>query len=328
MPSQPRPLFVFGCPRSGTSLLGRLLGAHPNIAIPYESHLYDAVFPFVGRTAELEGERPSTRLLSEILRTEHIKMWRPQPSLAQTMEAITRPGFHGIVEALLRAWAQGQGKARWGEKTPQHTLHWRTILEGFPDLQAIHLVRDGRDVALSYKAVFFGPKHVYPLAGRWIRYLKAAAGARAALGDDGFLTVRYEDLVGEPESELRRICDFVGEQFTPAMLTFYREDVAARADRHNAENLRSPILSHNVGKWRTQMTARELRIFEALAGDALEQYGYPRAQQDARISTWEALSCRYLEGPPRRVLAMVRNRQGQRLALQSLRLRLAFGLGL
>jgi hypothetical protein len=302
-----------------------MLASHPNLAVPYESHLYDSVFPIVQRYGHPSRRSAQARLVSEILRTEPIRRWTPPPSLADTLGAIQRDDFHGIVEALMRTWAASQGKSHWGEKTPQHTLCWRAISAGFPRLQVIHLVRDGRDVALSYRAAHFGPKHVYPLARRWRNYLAAAEEAQANLGDQAFLQVRYEDLVTEPEGELRRICRFLGEEFAPSMLTFY-DCRTFHIDQRNAQNLRRPVMSQNTGRWRTGMTAREVRIFEALAGTCLERYGYPRAFGSPHVSTWEALSCRYLEHPPRRISALLRNRGGFRLAFEKLRLRVCLSV--
>jgi Sulfotransferase family len=321
-----RPFFIFGCGRSGTSLLSRMLDAHSRIAVPFESHLYDRFYPLAQRYADLRDPARRARLVEKILRTEHMREWTPPPSLQETLAAVRRPDFHGIVEALLGTWTRAGGKYRWGEKTPDHTLWWRTILVGFPDLQVIHLIRDGRDVALSFRAAPFGPKHVYYQARRWIQYLSAAEEAQAVLGDAAFLTVRYEDLVAEPERELRRICAFLGEEFTPGMLGFYHGGVTYPTDRRNLANLRGPVLADNTQKWRTRLTPRELRIFEALAGAQLERYGYPRVLIQPRLAAWEALSCRYLENPPRRVLAMLGNRQGHRYALEMLRLNLSLRL--
>lgn len=323
-----RPFFIFGCPRSGTSLLTRMLDSHPNLAIPYETHLYNRVYPLVRRYCDLSRPRTRARLVAEILRTDPLTKWSPRPSLAETLAAISRDDFHGIFEGLMRAWTRRQGKSRWGEKTPPHTLCWRTILAGFPDLQVIHLIRDGRDVALSHKAAPFGPKHVYAVAQRWVQYLSAAEEAQAALGERAFLSVRYEDLVAEPERELRRICTFLGEGFTPAMLAFHNDAITYPTDRRNFDNLRRPLLSDNTEKWRRRMSARELRIFEAVAGAELERYGYARSLRDPRISVWEAASCRYLEHPPQRALAMLRNRQGYRFTIQRLRLNARIRLGL
>ena len=317
------PFFIFGCPRSGTSLLSTMLGMHPHLAIPNESHLYDNVYPFVERGVDLSQATVRTRLVAEIHRSEFISNWSPPPLVSETVSKITRTDFHGVVDALMHSWASKQGKSRWGEKTPQHTLCWRSIVAGFPDVQVIHLVRDGRDVMLSYRSAFFGPKHVYPLALRWNQYLGAAEAAQTFLGESGFLQVRYEDLVASPESELRRICNFLGEEFTPEMLAFHQKDRCSWYEKRNAENLRRPIMSDNTGKWRTRMTPRELRIFEALSGDLLERYGYQRALEKASIMRWEALSCRYLEHPPRRLSAMLRNQQAYRLMLDKLRLRVA-----
>jgi hypothetical protein len=315
------PFFIFGCPRSGTSLLSAMLGSHPNLAIPRESHLYDNIYPIVHRRADLTHEPTRARVVSEILRSSHIKNWKPAPTLSETLAAITRPDFHGLVDGLLRSWASKTGKPRWGEKTPQHTLCWRSILSGFDNAQVIHVVRDGRDVALSYRSAFFGPKHVYPLALRWQQYLAAAEEARRALGVGAFLQVRYEDLVAAPEQELRRICSFLGEEFAPAMLTFYNEDRGPRRDTRNAENLRRPVMSGNTAKWRSQMTQRELRIFEALAGPTLKRYSYETALTNPSISGWESFACRYIEHPPKRLYSILRHTLLHKLVVEKLKLR-------
>lgn len=323
----PPPLFVFGSGRSGTSLLSRMLDSHPAIAVPYESHLYNRIYPLV-KGADLTSGPARERLIREILRTRDLQHWTPRPTLEATLAAIRRPGFHGIVEALLESWTASRGKRRWGEKTPHHTFCWRLILEGFPDLKVVHLVRDGRDVALSFRAAPFGPKHVYQAAQHWVRYVTSAEEAGAALGDRAFLLVRYEDLVDGPEEELRRICAFLGEDYDPRMLNYHGGPVVYPTDARNSQNLGRPILADTRGRWRSGLSAREQRIFEAVAAEQLERYGYPVVQRRPRLTSWERLSCRYIEHPPRRLLAMLTNRKGYGFALESLRLSLALRRGL
>jgi hypothetical protein len=315
-----RPLFM--------SLLSRMLDSHPAIGIPYESHLYNRVYPRLRPGTDLSDPATRARLLDQIVRTQGLRHWSPPPPVQATLAAVRRPNFHGLVEALLSTWARSRGKRRWGEKTPHHTLWWREILEGFPDLQVLHIVRDGRDVALSFSEAPFGPKHVYQAARHWARYVDAAEEARAALGAGGFLQVRYEDLLTSPEAELRRICGFLGEPYDPAMLAFYRQDIAYPTDARNEGGLRQPVRAENREKWRSGMSGRQLRIFEALAGAHLERYGYPRAVPSPRLRRWEATSCKYLEHPPRRFLAMLRNRGGYGYTLESVRLSLVLGRGL
>lgn len=298
-----------------------MLDSHPAIAVPYESHLYNRIHPLV-QGMDLDSPTVRERLVRQILSMTDFRHWRPRPSLEGTLAAIRRPGFHGIVEALLESWTLSRGKARWGEKTPHHTLCWQTIREGFPNLKVVHLLRDGRDVALSFRSAPFGPKHVYPAAHHWARFLSAAEAAGAALGEGSFLVIRYEDLVRDPERELRRICALLGEDYDPAMLGYHRQNVAYPTDERNARNLKRPVQGDTCGRWRTGLTIREQRIFEAIAGDHLERYGYPVLQSRPRLTDWERISCRYIEHPPRRLLAMLTNRKGYGFALENLRLSL------
>ncbi len=315
------PIFVFGSGRSGTSLLARMLDTHPAIGVPYESHLYNRIYPLV-RDTDLGPGPAREHVVREILRTRDLQLWTPRPSLEATLAAIHRPGFHGIVEALLGSWTASRGKRRWGEKTPHHTFSWRTIREGFPDLKVLHLVRDGRDVALSFRYAPFGPKHVYQAAQHWTRYLTSAEEAQAALGEGAFHLVRYEDLIADPERELRRICGFLGEDYDPAMLEYHGRGVAYPTDSRNSRNLTRPVLGDTRGRWRTELTGREQRIFEAVAGEHLRRYGYPTGTGRPRISGWERISCEYIEHPPRRLFGMLTNRGGYGFALEGLRLSL------
>ena len=320
------PVFIFGSGRSGTSLLARMLDSHPAIAVPYESHLYNRIFPLV-RDSDLTSVAAREHILREILRMREFQNWTPRPSLEATLAAIRRPGFHGIVEALMECWAASQAKRRWGEKTPHHTLHWRTIREGFPDLKVVHIVRDGRDVALSFRYAPFGPKHVYQAALHWTRYLASAEEAGAALGEGAFLLVRYEDLIEDAPRELQRICAFLGEDYDPAMLEYHGRGVAYPTDARNSRNLTTPVRGDSRGKWRAELTSREQRIFEALAGESLRRYGYPTGEKRARISGWERISCTYIEHPPRRLFGMLTNRGGYGFALEGLRLSLTLRWG-
>lgn len=303
-----------------------MLDSHPAIAVPYESHLYNRIYPLV-RRADFDSASARERLVREVLGTTDLKHWRPRASLEATLAAVRRPGFHGIVEALMESWTRERGKVRWGEKTPHHTLCWQVIREGFPDLKVVHVVRDGRDVALSFRAAPFGPKHVYPAAQHWVRYLEAAEAAGAALGAASYLVVRYEELVSDPERELRRICTLLGEAYDPAMLGYHRAQIPYPTDHRNSRNLKRPVLADSSGRWRTELTVREQRIFEAVAGDHLRRYGYPVREIRPTLTDWERLSCRYLEHPPRRLLAMLMNRKGYGFALENLRLSLALRRG-
>ncbi|WP_371357560.1 hypothetical protein [Hydrocoleum sp. CS-953] len=124
------------------------------------------------------------------------------------------------------------------------------------------------------------------------------------------------------------MCSFLGEEYTPEMLNFYKDNAAYKTDKQNLQNLARPIISSNTEKWRTQMTERQLRIFEAVAGSTLERYGYHRELENPQISSLEKLQFKYIEHPPRKFLAMIKNRKGQIEALQDLKVYFNLRLGL
>ena len=323
-----RPIFIFGSTRSGTSLLSRIVGAHPNIAVPYESHLYNTFYPWLKYYGDLNFAKNREHLVDDILSTDVMNDWHPRPDRKLALKAIDRFDFHGVVNGIMLAWTQGEGKKRWGEKTPDHLFYWREILSGFPNAQVIHLVRDGRDVALSLKQARFGPKHIYHLAKRWVNYLEIVEELKATLDEQSLFEVRYEDLLSDTERVVQNLCHFLGEEFAPEMLAFYTNSSPYLTDRQNQQNLAKPILAKNAGKWRTEMTPRELRIFEAVAGEMLERYGYKMQLTKPKVSALEILNCKYFEHPPRKLIAMLKNHKGHIDALQRMKIysRLKFGV--
>jgi hypothetical protein len=322
------PIFIFGSARSGTSLLSRIIGNHPNIAVPFESHLYNTFYPWLKYYGDLGKRTNAKRLINDILCTDVLQSWDHTPSLERISNNIERYDFHGIVDALISAWAKDYGKIRWGEKTPWHAFYWREIINGFPKAKIIHIVRDGRDSSISWKKARFGPKHYYHLATRWVRYLDIIDDVKKEIDKHSFTEIRYEDLLNHTEKVIQDVCSFLNEEFDSGMLEFYTDQQSYPTDIQNDQNLRKPILKTNTGKWRKEMNQRDLRIFETVAGEYLDKYGYERSIIDPKISNYEKLYIKFFEHPPKRIISMVKNRKGHRDAYQKAKiyLKLRFNL--
>lgn len=285
-PRTPAP-FVVGVGRSGTTLLRMMLDAHPELAIPAETH-------FLPELIERDGTGVSTAELVDAVAAA--RTWGDFGlERAQLAEAAARDGAEGaagVARAFYRLCAEARGKPRWGDKTPGYVKRMRPIAAALDEARFVHLIRDGRDVALSRLARGMGAeKTIAEVAELWRRRIKRAR--RQAKRIRGrYLELRYEDLVAEPEPTLRRVCDLVDLGYDPAMLDYHERagerlaelgdlaPVAARGARPGAERTAAHALTTQppsgarVGAWRAEMSPADRAAFEAVAGDLLRELDY------------------------------------------------------
>lgn len=286
--SRPPAPFIVGVGRSGTTLLRMMLDAHPSLAIPPETHLVADVLDASARTA---GEETSSAVAAAVLASPRWPDFGLAPGDFRRELARARPRSAGdVLRVLYELYASRAGKPRWGDKTPPYLGRMHQIQELLPEARFVHIVRDGRDVALSIAPLWFGPDNVADVAEWWSR--KIAWARHHARQLDWYLEVRYEDLVRDPPAALGRVCDFVDLDWDPAMLTYHR-----RARRRLADELgdlrwpdgrvigateRASIHGYvgeapredRLERWRAEMDAADLRTFERVAGDTLRDLGY------------------------------------------------------
>lgn len=289
-----------------------MLNQHPDLAVPPESHLYNTFHPWLGYYGSLAAKGNRAKLVADIVATGPLQDWSPPLRADEVLAHLEGDDFGAVVDAVMRAWAAKQGKRRWGEKTPQHVFYWRQIGADFQGSPVIHVVRDGRDVAISMVKARFGPKTIYSCAKGWREYLERMEEVKNSRSSDLFFEVAYEDVLENAERVLKEICDFLGERYASEMLAYYRDRSPYPTDAHNRENLTKPVIVENKQKWRSQMTKDEVRVFEAVAGDALASHGYARSIDDPVMSESEARFRRYIEAPYRRSIGRLKDRKGQK----------------
>ena len=262
--------FIVGSARSGTTLLRMMLNAHPRVAVPPESR-------FV-----VELYRGSDEVLvGDFLRSlEAHKRWRtwgvPIASVAALLDEEPSASYAEAVEACYRAFAGTRDKSLYGDKTPRYVEHIELLHRLWPQARFVHLVRDGREVALSYADVPFGPKTVARAARLWATRVDKGVAAGRVLPEDLYLEVRYEDLLEDTENQARALSRFLGFDFDPAMLEYAKRpqaEVLERATRYN------PRVLEKIGRtrsWSEQMPKSQVEVFEAVAGKTLSALGYER----------------------------------------------------
>lgn len=284
MPSTPlQPtspyVFVVGCPRSGTTLLQRMLDNHPDLAVANDSHFV----PLAVRDLDIGTDPPLTGGLVEWVRT-----YRRFHRLGLTDEQVDHAAdsattYAGFVSALYDAYAHERGKRWGGEKTPDYVKRMPRLHGLFPDARFVHIIRDGRDVALSTvewanegkgpgKLALWAEEPVAVCALWWSSMVALGRRDGAGLGADLYREVSYERLVAQPEPELAGIADFLGLPDSPAMAGFH-EGRTRPAPGRSAKGAWLPATT-GLRSWRETMPTRDVHLFEALAGDLLIELGY------------------------------------------------------
>lgn len=293
------PFFVVGAHRSGTTLLRLMLSSHPRLYLPPESEFIPAFFDrSPSRTLDRTESR---RILGKIFQLRFVREWRGAPpdidDLVPEGETITPAR---LVDALFTAYAWQHGAARWADKTPTYTSHIDLLHCIFPRARFIHLIRDGRDVALSVLDTWGRRAHVDLVfaARTWKRRTTDARRSAGRLPPELMIELRYEDLVVDPEPQLRRICRFLDEDYHPKMLQFHltAEETILEGGFHDA--VRHPLSTKRIDRWRKEMAPSDLRVFEAIAGSTLTALGYEGASHQAPSAAEKlrilALSSKYL----------------------------------
>jgi hypothetical protein len=264
---------VLGVSRSGTTLLKEMLDTHSELAVPTESY-------FIPQLHDRHGDRPDAEaFLTDLGRLARVREWGVTPEDVRA-RLPPEPTFAQAIQAVYRSYAAARGKSRFGDKTPAYMQQLDLLEHVFPGAQYVHLIRDGRDAALSFVAMrrrprfnLARPRGIGSFACQWKLEVEGARRFGCRLGPERYLELRYEELVAEPEASLRRVCEFLGLAFEPPMLEYHRHIEIDRLEDH--PRLAEPP-TPGVRRWREEMSAADAELFEAIAGGLLAELGYER----------------------------------------------------
>jgi hypothetical protein len=276
------PIFVVGHPRSGTTLLRLLLNAHSHIVVPPEAHVVSFLRRCEDQYGPLVNEANRRRVVERLVHKRRMREWGfdTEAMFARLMEADPATPA-GVFAALMSLWTEQEHKPRWGEKTPGTYRFLPEVTRWFPQSQVIHIVRDGRDVAVSCLSPPFADQYdkgnVFEVAVRWRHAINCCEHARRDLGPSRFLQVRYEDLTSQPEKAVREICAFLGEPFEAQMLDYHQSAGAnvARGDSTFHQRTKQTVNTGRVERWRADAKPEFVAGFEGVAGRELQSLGYP-----------------------------------------------------
>jgi hypothetical protein len=294
-------VFIVGCPRSGTTLLGRMLDAHPEIAIVHEGRFVADWFE------RRRGLTPDGFVTAELI--DELLAYPPfatvdvgREELERLARSAERVSYARFVSGIFDLHGQARGKRLVGDKTPHYVRSIPTLHSLWPGARFVHLIRDGRDVCLSARswrkvAVRGGSvarfsawreDPVSTVALWWEWQVRLGREAGGSLGPGLYHELRYEALVDDPEKKCRAICAFLEVPYDERMLRFHEGRTKDDASL-DAKKAWRPV-TPGLRSWRTEMPGEDVARFEAAAGGLLDELGYPRGAPRPEPATAERAS--------------------------------------
>jgi Ser/Thr protein kinase RdoA (MazF antagonist) len=308
-------VFVVGCPRSGTTMLERMLDAHHELAMTHETHW---VTRYAKRRRDLTREGCVLPETLDKLYTDYrfTRMAPPREQIERLMDQGPLK-YRRFVRVVFDHFRRTQGKSFVGDKsTGGYLRNIQRLREVCPSSKIVHLVRDGRDVCLSMlnwpkadraagRFPMFKDDPVATTAAWWQWHVRAGLEQGRSLGPDVYREFRYEQIVQEPDRQCAALCAFLRIENDPGMVQFH----AGRSKPGQGKSANAAWLAPTPGlrDWRTQMDPKQIEMFEAIAGETLDAFGYERqfprvspemAQLAAeRVARWEKEFGRRVERP-------------------------------
>lgn len=289
-----KQVFVCGCGRSGTTLLGAMLGSHSRcIATPESKFLMPAYRSMLLSEGDSRSLEPA---LSRLVADWSFRVWGIEAPSVHELSLAGSTGsdsFPALVDHLVARYGQNVGKPDaevWVDHTPGNMRRAAALNEMFPEARLIHLIRDGRAVASSVKPLDWGPNTAGAAARWWVDGVAMGFAASEFFGQRS-ISVRFEDLVLEPDVWMKLICEFLELEYEPGMVSGSGFQIP-RYTRQQHDLVGRPPDAERIEAWRYDLTHREIEIFESIATDFLSGLGYEPIQGLASRprSVWERMS--------------------------------------
>lgn len=274
------PLHIIGHGRSGTSIFGALCRKYLGIGAGTESQFIMRYYRRRDRFGDFSDVKTQRRFLSQLLTERYFqrsKKFNIHLTVDDILKNVRDRTFAGMLDATFASVADSLGMTRWGDKSPEYILNLPVLEELFPTSQYIHVVRDGRDVAMSSKATAnFGCNNSFSAALDWRSKVRLAREFGETLPPSRFLEIRYEDLLDAPLDTFEQVAQFLQIKNRRELLEYMSERVPKE------------LMVGNHSKWKTQLNDAEIQRYESIAGAELAQLSYEvREEGNREPPAWE-----------------------------------------
>ncbi|MEZ5084186.1 MAG: sulfotransferase [Bacteroidales bacterium] len=277
--------FIIGRPRSGTTLLQTLFDAHPHVQIPPESPVIKECFDRF-RGVHDWNKQEIHQFADYLFRVIKFKEWNIDKNklLHRLLNYEGKLTFNTVIHIVYLNYQSVYNKGEikiLGDKNPSYSKFPEKMKAIFPDAKFIHIVRDYRDHILSMQRVNLLNSNLPLISYTW-RKSQIKTFRFAQRFPDSIMAIRYEDFVKNPESNLKRMCEFLDINYDQSVLTYHEKEEAFKKEFKMKTsnlfhgNLFKPINSDNVNKWKSEMSQKDILKADFYVGKFAELSGYER----------------------------------------------------
>ncbi len=273
------PLLIIGTQRSGSNLLRLVLNQSPAIEAPHPPHLLQTFSPLLPAYGNLADEKNFRQLVKDIVGFIQVNPvpWRNvelnEEEVFKRCHANTLYEIYRVVYTLK---AEFKNARYWCCKSMANVYYIPEIEQAGLKPYYLYLVREGHDVAASFKNAIVGEKHMYFIGQKWNEEQRLALEMTAKYAPERTVIVKYEEFLKNPQSALTPLLNMLGLQWSDDMLEYYKSDeakfTAAAGDMW--KNVVKPIDSGNMRHYSEKLSAEEILIFEQVTGDTMLKLGY------------------------------------------------------
>lgn len=280
------PIFIIGNPRSGTSLLRLVLHSHSQICIPPESHF----FLWLEEKYEHWEMNLLEPYLDDLFQSTKFETWNISREELRASILKNQPESYAQLNSLVYfSFNKNNSKSIrfWGDKNKLWKDKLHAIVKHYPKAKFIHLIRDGRDVACSFKEIAakklqtkYAPKlptEISAIAIRWKENVNYIEQFLSELPKEQSISMQYEALLQNMPEEISKVANFLGIEVESQMFEYYnqsKDSIEPEAFFQWKEKLQSPPDLDNISKFRQQLTTEEIALFNQIAESELKRYNY------------------------------------------------------
>lgn len=283
-----QPIFIGGCPRSGTTYLGSLLANFDGIVVTPESKWKWRVW----QTHNEEGCLKSDQLFEFLQRDIHFQTWACE-GLPSATGPLSSAQYRKFIDSLVIRYADAEewtrGRRRWLDHTPSNLEVGRFLTRLYPDAKFIHIVRDPRAVVASLLDKEWGPDNLYSACRYW-REKVGVANAFFVLNPDKCLLVKYEDLIQNTAETLIKICCFLDIDYSQVSL----QSISGRYQApeytfHQHKHVGDTPKEERIYSWRKDLSPASIAYLEADLNRLLDAFGYELTKKNPTVGRIERL---------------------------------------